>query len=266
MTNAKESMQATPVPSIGPTEVRLVQAPLLAVSHLCASYVQGMPIVHDISVVVAPGEVVTLIGPNGAGKSTFLKAIAGLLLVERGEVYLAQQRITGLPTHALTSRGVGFVPQSGNIFPALSIEDNLIAGGFTLRRSIMRERVQRAFAQFPALAARRSAIANVLSGGQRQMLAIARALMTDPKLIMLDEPTAGLAPMLVHEVLDELRRLAQTGVAVLMVEQNAKAALRMSDRAYVLVEGNNHLSGTAAELLNDPAVGQAFLGSRKAAP
>ncbi len=241
-----------------------MSTPILTARNICASYVRGMPIVHDISVEIAPGEVVTLIGPNGAGKSTFLKAIAGLVLVEHGEVRLAQRDITALQTHALASSGIGFVPQTGNIFPTLSIEDNLIAGGHTLPRAVMRERVRRAFARFPALAARRSAAANVLSGGQRQMLAVARALMTDPTLVMLDEPTAGLAPKVVLEVLDELRGLARSGVAVLMVEQNAKAALRMSDRAYVLVEGRNHLSGNAADLLNDPAIGQAFLGSRKA--
>lgn len=240
-----------------------MSAPILVASHLCASYVRGMPIVHDISVEVAPREVVALIGPNGAGKSTFMKAIAGLLTVERGKVHLADKDITAMPTHALAGSGLGFVPQTGNIFPSLSIEDNLAAGGHTLRRSLVRERLQRAFDQFPALAQRRSAAANVLSGGQRQMLAIARALMTDPAVIMLDEPTAGLAPKVVHEVLGELRRLAQSGVAVLMVEQNAKAALGMADRAYVLVEGRNHASGNARDLLADDSIGRAFLGAAK---
>ena len=235
---------------------------ILTASHLCAGYVRGLPIVHDISVEVGQGEVVTLVGPNGAGKSTFLKALAGLVLIEAGEIRLKGRDVTRLPTHEMVDAGIGFVPQTGNIFPTLSIEDNLIAGGHILPRKLMRERVARAFAQFPALAARRTAPANVLSGGQRQMLAVARALMTEPDVIMLDEPTAGLAPKVVQDVLDDLRRLAGRGVAVLMVEQNAKAALRMSDRGYVLVEGRNHMSGTADALMGDGAIAEAFLGSK----
>jgi branched-chain amino acid transport system ATP-binding protein len=241
-----------------------VSGKILTASRLRAGYVRGLPIVHDISVEVGQGEVVTLVGPNGAGKSTFLKALAGLVLIEAGEIRLKGRDVTRLPTHEMVDAGIGFVPQTGNIFASLSIEDNLIAGGHILPRHLMRERVERAFAQFPALAARRAAPANVLSGGQRQMLAVARALMTEPGVIMLDEPTAGLAPKVVQEVLDDLRRLAGRGVAVLMVEQNAKAALRMSDRGYILVEGRNHKSGTASELMGDGAIAEAFLGSRSA--
>ncbi|SMC71472.1 ABC transporter ATP-binding protein [Rhizobium sp. RU36D] len=237
--------------------------PLLEASHVCASYIPKMPIVFDISVTVAAGEFVTLIGPNGAGKSTFMKALAGLVCIEGGKVRLEGREISGLPTHAVVGAGIGFVPQTGNVFASLSIEHNLVAGGHTLSRGALRERLAEIYAQFPTLAERRNALANVLSGGQRQMLAVARALMTRPRVLMLDEPTAGLAPKIVTEVLVSLRDLSRTGVGVLMVEQNAKAALRVSDRAYVLVEGRNHISGTAADLMDDTAVAEAFLGARR---
>ena len=236
---------------------------ILSARQVRASYVRGMPIVHDISVDVSAGELVTLVGPNGAGKSTFMKALAGLVLVESGEIRLSGRDVAGLSTHAVIAAGVGFVPQTGNVFASLSIEDNLIAGGHTLPKPLLRQRLEGAFHRFPALAARRRSAANALSGGQRQMLAVARALMTEPRLIMLDEPTAGLAPKIVQEVFDDLRALADSGVAVLMVEQNAKAALRISDRGYVLVEGHNHMSGPAQDLLDNAAIAEAFLGSRR---
>ena len=241
-----------------------MNGPLLVTRNLRASYRRGLPIVHDISVDVAAGELVTLVGPNGAGKSTFMKALAGLVLIEGGTIHFDGQDITGRSTHAIIAAGVGFVPQTGNVFAALSIEDNLIAGGHTLPKALLRERLARAFERFPALANHRRSAANVLSGGQRQMLAVARALMTQPRLIMLDEPTAGLAPKVVQDVLADLRALADSGVAVLMVEQNAKAALRVSDRGYVLVEGRNHMAGTARDLLDDAAIAEAFLGFRRA--
>lgn len=240
-----------------------MSTPFLAARNLRASYRRGLPIVHDISVDVACGEIVTLVGPNGAGKSTFMKALAGLVLIEGGEILLDGRNLAGQSTHAIVGAGVGFVPQTGNVFASLSIEDNLIAGGHTLAKPVLRERLARAFERFPALAAHRRSAANVLSGGQRQMLAVARALMTEPRLIMLDEPTAGLAPKVAQEVFADLRKLAGGGVAVLMVEQNAKAALRVSDRGYVLVEGRNHISGRASALLEDAAVAEAFLGSRR---
>lgn len=248
----------------GPLHSR-VGAPLLDARHLRAGYIPGMPIVFDISVTVAPGEFVTLVGPNGAGKSTFLKALAGLVLVEGGEILFQGRDIAGLATHQVVSAGIGFVPQTENVFAQLSIEHNLVAGGHTLSRQLLRERLDEAYARFPALASRRRSPANVLSGGQRQMLAVARALMTHPQLLMLDEPTAGLSPKVVQEVLDDLRALAASGVAVLMVEQNVKAALRISDRAYVLVEGRNHSSGAAAALMADDGIAQAFLGARRKA-
>lgn len=240
-------------------------APMLVARNVIAGYAPGMPIVHDVSIDVAPGEIVTIIGPNGAGKSTFLKAIAGLVLFEGGTVHYDDRDVSGLSAHEMARVGVGFVPQTGNIFTNLTIHENLVAGGHTLAPAELRRRLARAYNVSPFLAERRASLGRVLSGGQRQMLAVARALMTDPKLVMLDEPTAGLAPKIVGEVFADLRRLAEAGVAVLMVEQNAKAALRISDRGYVLAEGRNRMSGAAQDLLNDAAVGEAFLGGRRVA-
>ena len=234
-------------------------APTLAADDVVAGYVRGLPIVHGVSLAVAAREVVTVIGPNGAGKSTMLKAIAGLIAIESGRIRLRDRDIAGLAPHAIVAAGIGFVPQTANVFTTLSIHENLVAGGHLLRGELA-SRLERAYATFPILADKRRERARTLSGGQRQMLAIARALMTDPALVVLDEPTAGLAPRVVDEVFGRLRALASAGVAVLMVEQNAKAALRASDRAYVLAEGRNRVEGRAASLLDDPAVAAAFLG------
>jgi ABC-type branched-subunit amino acid transport system ATPase component len=236
-------------------------APLLLVDSVVAGYVPTLPIVHGVSLQVAPREVVTIIGPNGAGKSTILKAIVGLLKVTGGRVRLATRDITGFAPHAVIAQGIGFVPQTANVFTSLSIHENLVVGGHLLR-SELPMRLERAYALFPILADKRRDRARTLSGGQRQMLAVARALMTDPRLVILDEPTAGLAPNIVDEVFERLRGLAQSGVAVLMVEQNARAALRVSDRAYVLAEGRNKVDGPAQRLLDDADVAAAFLGGR----
>jgi branched-chain amino acid transport system ATP-binding protein len=237
--------------------------PILIARDVVAGYVRGMPIVQGVSMEVSRGEIVTIIGPNGAGKSTFLKALAGLVLFEGGSVQCLGRDVSGLAAHSLIEMGLGFVPQTGNVFTNLTVHENLVMGGHTLSRAELNSRLERTYAQFPLLAGRKTAQGGVLSGGQRQTLAVARALMTDPQVIMLDEPTAGLSPRVVGEVFDSLRALATSGVAVLMVEQNAKAALRISDRAYVLAEGRNRMSGQADDLLNDPAVGEAFLGGRR---
>ena len=236
---------------------------VLRAEQVVAGYVKGLPIVHGASLEVARGEVATIIGPNGAGKSTLMKAIAGLVGIESGRVVLRGQDVTGRSADQVVSAGLGYVPQTGNVFTTLTIHENLRVGGHLLRGE-MAARLERAYQSCPVLAQKRGDRARTLSGGQRQMLAIARALMTDPAVVMLDEPTAGLAPKVVQEVFDRLRVLAQQGVAVLMVEQNAKGALRNSDRGHVLVEGRNHLQGSAAELLADPAVGAAFLGGAAA--
>jgi branched-chain amino acid transport system ATP-binding protein len=238
-----------------------MSAPLLTATNLVAGYAGGLPVVHGVSVDVASREIVTLIGPNGAGKSTFLKAIAGLIAPESGRVALGGRDITALPAHRVVASGIGYVPQTGNVFTTLTIHENLKVGGHTVRGELA-ARLERAYALFPVLAEKRRHLARALSGGQRQMLAIARALMTEPQLILLDEPTAGLAPQVVGDVFRLLRRLAESGVAVLMVEQNAKAALHVSDRGYVLAEGRNRIAGRAADLLTDPAVAEAFLGGK----
>jgi ABC-type branched-subunit amino acid transport system ATPase component len=240
-----------------------MSAALLSASKVVAGYFGGLPVVHGISADVAPREIVTLIGPNGAGKSTFLKAIAGLIAPESGRVSLGGRDITALPAHKTVGAGIGYVPQTANVFTTLTIHENLRVGGHTLRGELA-TRLERAYALFPVLAEKRKQPGRALSGGQRQMLAIARALMTEPKVVLLDEPTAGLAPQVVGEVFRQLRRLAESGVAVLMVEQNAKAALAVSDRAYVLAEGRNRIEGRASDLLHDPAVAEAFLGGRRA--
>jgi ABC-type branched-subunit amino acid transport system ATPase component len=234
----------------------------LSVQDLVAGYVRGLPVVHGVSIEVDRGEIVTLIGPNGAGKSTVLKAIAGLIEREGGRVRLDGRDVTALPAHEVVTAGIGFVPQTGNVFTTLTVHENLTVGAHVIHGPLD-QRLDRAYGLFPPLAARRSLRARTLSGGERQMLAIARALMTDPTMLMLDEPTAGLAPRAVEEVFGQLRRLAESGIAVLMVEQNAKAALRASDRGYVLAEGRNRVAGAARDLLDDPAVAEAFLGSRQ---
>jgi branched-chain amino acid transport system ATP-binding protein len=221
-----------------------------------------MPIVQSVSLEIAPAEIVSIIGPNGAGKSTLLKALAGLVKIAEGNVSVNGKDVTGLRTDQLVHTGVAFVPQTGNVFTTLTVQENLMVGGHTLGNEL-KHRLEQAYTQFPALAERRSALGRVLSGGQRQMLAIARGLMTAPTVIMLDEPTAGLSPKIVSEVFNDLRQLAVRGVAVLMVEQNARAALRISDRGYVLAEGRNRLDGRASDLLADPDVGAAFLGVRR---
>src|SRR6266446_1700729 len=239
-----------------------VAVPHLHVHNLVAGYVRGLPVVHGVSIEVDRREIVTLIGPNGAGKSTLLKAIAGLIACEGGRVRLAGRDVTALPAHEVVSSGIGFVPQTGNVFTTLTVHENLKVGAHVIRGSLD-ERLERAYALFSPLASRRALRARALSGGERQMLAIARALMTDPTLLMLDEPTAGLAPRMVEDVFRQLRGLAESGIAVLMVEQNAKAALRVSDRGYVLTEGRNRFTGTAGALLAEPQVAEAFLGGRR---
>ncbi|MBM3531848.1 MAG: ABC transporter ATP-binding protein [Alphaproteobacteria bacterium] len=237
--------------------------PILIARDVVAGYVPGLPIVHGVSADIAPGEIVTIIGPNGAGKSTFVKALVGLLPIERGQVSLSGRDVTGRPADKLVADGIAFVPQTANIFASLTIHENLVVGGHTVRGEL-KPHLDRAYAMFPELAAKRHQRGRVLSGGQRQMLAIARALMTDPSVVVLDEPTAGLAPKVVGEVFAELRRLATTGVAILMVEQNARAALAVSDRGCVLAEGRNRAGGRAADLLADAVLAEAFLGGRKA--
>ena len=238
--------------------------PLLRAEGVVAGYRPDSPILHGVSAEVGRGEVVTVIGPNGAGKSTLVKAIAGLVAVSAGSIRLAGDEIANTPAHRLPARGIAYVPQTGNVFGSLTVHENLRVGAAPLPRRAAARRFDAAYAAFPVLGERRDRKAHILSGGQRQMLALARALIPEPALILLDEPTAGLAPRAAAEALDLVRGLAARGVAVLMVEQNARAALGVSDRGYVLVEGRNRLEGGAARIAANPDLGGVFLGRRAA--
>jgi len=235
---------------------------VLEARNVVAGYVPNLPILNGVSVHVSAGEIVTIIGPNGAGKSTLIKAIAGLLNVSGGEVLLDGKNITNIPAHKLAAEGVGYVPQTGNVFATLSIHENLVMGGAPLPKERATKQIEKIYALYPILKERMREKAGVLSGGQRQILAVARALLTQPRLILLDEPTAGLSPMAANELFALIRDLVTNGATVLMVEQNAKAALRISDRGYVMAEGKNRIDGAAHALLEDEKIGEIFLGKR----
>lgn len=234
---------------------------LLSVNGVSTGYAE-LEIVHKVSIQVDKGEIVTIIGPNGAGKSTLLKAIAGVLSKFEGTVTLNQKNVTTLSASNMVTVGASFVPQTDNIFPSLSIKENLEMGGF-LRNSGINKRINEILSMFPELQKRPNEKAGNLSGGQRQALAISRALMLDPILLMLDEPTAALSPALREEIFDRIDAIRKTGVAILMVEQNAKEALLRSDRGYVLVAGESVLEQTGPELVANPDVGRLFLGTER---
>lgn len=233
----------------------------LRVSKLVAGYTPGVPIVRGLSLEVVAGEIVTVLGPNGAGKSTLVKAIAGLVRVFEGQVTLDDLELTGRKAHTMVGAGVAFVPQTANVFHRMSVQENLEIGGFIHHRRI-KERLQVIYDLFPDLARLRHHPAGKLSGGQRQMVAVGRALMVDPKLLILDEPSAGLSPKLVGMVFQRVRAVRDTGVTILMVEQNAKAALLISDRGYVLAEGQERITDAADALLHNPEVGELYLGAK----
>ena len=238
---------------------------MLRAESVVAGYRPDLPILHGVSAEVRRGEVVTVIGPNGAGKSTLVKAIAGLVTVTAGSIRLGGDEIANAPAHRMPARGIAYVPQTGNVFGTLTVHENLRVGAASLPRRAAAARFEAAYAAFPLLREWRARRAHVLSGGQRQMLAIARALVSEPEVVLLDEPTAGLAPRVVTEVFALVRGLAARGVAVLMVEQNARAALDASDRGYVLTEGRNRLDGAAGELAASADLGSLFLGRRRTA-
>jgi ABC-type branched-subunit amino acid transport system ATPase component len=220
---------------------------------------EEMEVLHGVSIEVRPGEIVTMIGPNGAGKSTLMKAIFGLLRPRRGEIRFRGEAIGGLAPSAIVRRGMSYVPQVDNVFPSLSVEENLLVGGVT-RADDLGPRVAALLELFPNLAARRRVRAGSLSGGERQMVAMARALMLDPVLLLLDEPSAGLSPVMVDAVFERIREINGRGVAVLLVEQNAREALRLSHRGYVLAGGQRRLEGAGPALLDDPEVSRLYLG------
>ena len=227
---------------------------------LVAGYVPGVNILNGCDLTVAQGEFVGIIGPNGAGKSTLMKAVLGLVTIRSGEVRLEDKNITGQPPHRLVQRGVGFVPQTNNVFPSLTVRENLEMGCFLNPKSF-RTRYEVVTGLFPRLAERADQRAGSLSGGERQMVAMGRALMLDPKLLLLDEPSAGLSPILQDEVFLRCKLINDAGVAILMVEQNARRALQVCDRAYVLDQGTNAYTGTGRELLADPKVIELYLGT-----
>ncbi|BBE73634.1 ABC transporter ATP-binding protein [Oharaeibacter diazotrophicus] len=237
-------------------------APILSTAGLVAGYDPGVPIVRGASIAVGRGEIVVVLGPNGAGKSTLIKAIAGLVPISAGSVVLAGRDVTRTPAHRMVHEGLAFVPQTENVFPRMSVDDNLRVAGAVFGRAGLAARVDAMYALFPDLARQRRLDAGRLSGGQRQMVAVARALMVGPSVLMLDEPSAGLSPKLVAEVFAKLVEIREGGVTILLVEQNAKAALAIGDRAYVLVEGRERHEGPAAALWDDPAVAELYLGVR----
>ena len=234
----------------------------LVVDDLVAGYEPGVPIVRGATLEARAGEIFALLGPNGSGKSTLLRAVVGLVGVESGRVRLGGDDITGWPTHRLARAGVGYVPQTDNVFTRLTIDEHLALAVAALDRPQRRARIASVYELFPDLAGRRRQLAGHLSGGQRQMLALARALVPAPRVLLLDEPSAGLAPALVDAVLDRLRRARALGVTIVLVEQNTRVALAVADRGCVLVEGQPRLVGTAAELAGNAEVARLYLGAR----
>ena len=232
--------------------------PALVAEGITSGY-SDVPIVRDVSISVASDEIVTIIGPNGAGKSTLLKTIFGFLRARTGRVLVDGADVTGLPPERLVGRGLAFVPQTDNVFASLTVRENLAMGGFTLRGGLDR-RIERVLGLFPMLAPRLGERAGRLSGGQRQTLALARALMLDPAILLLDEPSASLSPVMVESVFNHVIEINRHGTAVLMIEQNARQALAISHRGYVLANGQNRLEGPAVALLASDDVRRLYLG------
>jgi ABC-type branched-subunit amino acid transport system ATPase component len=236
---------------------------VLATKGLVAGYERDLPIVRGVDFALAAGELVVILGPNGAGKSTFVKAIAGLVPVHAGNTILGDIDVTAVPADEKIRHGLAFVPQTENVFATLSIRDNLRVAADFLPRELRSRRIAELYEMFPDLADRTSRRAGQLSGGQRQMLAIARALIVQPSVLILDEPSAGLSPKIVAEVFARLRSINRAGVSIVLVEQNVKAALAIADRAVILVEGRLRHEGTAAGLADDPIVAELYLGARR---
>ena len=232
---------------------------MLSVENVVAGYGAHDEVLKGVRLTVAEKEMVVLIGPNGAGKSTLLKSIAGFLKPREGAIVFEGKPIGGLKPREITRQGVAFVPQEANVFPSLTIEANLEIGGYVDRRAT-KDRMQAAYARFPILAERRKQEARTLSGGQRQMLAVAMALMAAPRLMLLDEPSAGLSPAAAQELFTLIKGLHTEGMTVIMVEQNALDALKIADRGYLLVDGSNAREGRASDLAADAEVRHAFLG------
>ena len=231
---------------------------ILECNGIAAGYVKDLNILQGVDLVVNDGEIVSIIGPNGAGKSTLLKAIMSLIKVSAGRFYINGIEKTNLSTHKIVMEGIGYVPQVANVFPSLTIEENLEIGSWSIKNK--KEAIKKTFSDFPMLSERKKDKAGNLSGGQRQILALARALITSPNLLLLDEPSAGLSPVAINEVFSSIKEINDSGVSILLVEQNAKRALAFSDRGYVLDQGRNAYQGNGEDLLNDPRVIDLYLG------
>ena len=233
--------------------------PILKVSDINVYY-GAIHAIKGVSFEVNPGEVVTLIGANGAGKSTTLNTISGLLHSKTGHIEFMGEPLNHVPSHKVVSKGLALVPEGRRIFLQMSVQENLDMGAFSRRGGSIDADMERVFEQFPRLKERRKQVAGTLSGGEQQMLAMGRALMSNPKLLMLDEPSMGLAPILVEQIFDIIKNLHKAGTTILLVEQNAQAALSVADRGYVLETGKIVTTGTGAELLASPAIKKAYLG------
>ncbi len=226
---------------------------------MTGGYGAGPDILHECTIAVEKGEIAVIVGPNGAGKSTAMKAVFGMLNIHTGAVRLDGEDITKLSPQARVAKGMGFVPQTQNIFTSMTVEENLEMGAF-LRRDDIADTMTQVYDLFPILKEKRLQPAGELSGGQRQQVAVGRALMTQPKVLMLDEPTAGVSPIVMDELFDRIIEVARAGITILMVEQNARQALEIADKGYVLVQGRNRFSDTGAALMADPEVRKSFLG------
>jgi neutral amino acid transport system ATP-binding protein len=233
--------------------------PLLRVESVFAGYVPGLDILQGTNLYVAPGELIAIIGPNGAGKSTLAKCICGLVPPHTGQVVFQGHNVAKLKPNQIVGRGMCYVPQIANVFRSLTVEENLEMGAF-VRTVPLGPLKQKIYDAFPKLAERRKQQAGTLSGGERQMLAMGRAMMLDPTLLILDEPSAALSPILVDEIFAKIKDINQNGVSIILVEQNARKALAMADRGYVLDSGRDRYEGPGPQLLNDPKVGALYLG------
>ena len=233
--------------------------PFLIGDTMSGGYGNGPDILHECTIAVDEGEIAVIVGPNGAGKSTAMKAVFGMLNVRHGAVRLFGEDITRLTPQDRVAKGMAFVPQTSNIFTSMTVEENLEMGAF-LRRDEITGTMEQVYELFPILRDKRYQAAGELSGGQRQQVAVGRALMTQPKVLMLDEPTAGVSPIVMDELFDRIIEVARTGISILMVEQNARQALEIADKGYVLVQGRNRYTDTGQALLADPEVRKSFLG------
>jgi len=233
--------------------------PFLIGEAMTGGYGKGPDILHDCTIAVDKGEIAVIVGPNGAGKSTAMKAVFGMLNLNGGHVRLGGEDISALSPQDRVAKGMAFVPQTNNVFTSMTVEENLEMGAF-LRRDDISHTMEQVYDLFPILREKRAQDAGELSGGQRQQVAVGRALMTRPQVLMLDEPTAGVSPIVMDELFDRIIEVARTGISILMVEQNARQALEIADKGYVLVQGANRFTDTGAVLLADPEVRRSFLG------